>query len=60
MKPNRSACCSLFNPTQRSSSSFCVLVRVTDVSPSANNCESVIPKAPQIFSGYGIVGTMFF
>ena len=56
---NTAACCSSVNLDQLSRSFFWLSVRETVFSSSANNCESVIPKAIQIFSSEGTVGTIF-
>ena len=53
-------CCSSSNLSQRSSSSFCFVVKVTGFPFMANNWDKVIPNASQIFSSDGTVGTMSF
>ena len=53
-------CCSSSNLSQRSSSFFCFVVKVTGLPFVANNCDKVIPNASQIFSSDGTVGTMSF
>ena len=59
IKAKTTACCSSLSLAQRSRSFFWDSVRETVVSPSANNWDSVMPNAAQIFSSDGIVGTMF-
>lgn len=59
IKANTTACCSSLNLDHRFKSSLCESVKETGESSSANSWESVMPKAMQIFSNDGIVGTIF-
>jgi len=60
IRANTTFCCSRLSRDHRSRSFLCSLVNDTGSFPSENNCDSVIPKAVQIFSKEGTVGTMFF
>ena len=53
------ACWSAVNLDKRANSFCWESVREAGASPSANNWDSIMPHAAQIFSSDGIVGTMF-
>ena len=60
MSWNTIFCCSSSNLSQRSSSSFCLAVRVTGLPSVTKSWDKVMPNASQIFSSDGTVGTISF
>ena len=53
-------CCFALRPDQLSKSAFCAEVSKMASSPSAKNCDSVIPKLLHTVSRVWMVGTWFF